>query len=297
MDERVAQIRSFNRTVTRRVGVLDSSFLGGGLPLGHARLLFEIGGGVTEIRQLRQVLDLDSGYVSRILRSLERRGLLTTAAAGEDARVRVARLTAAGRAKLEELERRSEEGARSWLQPLTRSQQDRLLSAMAEVERWLRASEVEIRVEDPSSEAALWCRDRFFAELARRFDGGFDPRLSISADPEALDPPAGYFFVATLTGCPVGCGALKLDREGRRPAVGQVKRMWVSEELRGLGVGRRMLETIEAQAREAGVRMLRLETNRSLTEAQALYLSSGFREVEPFNQEPYAHVWFEKSLD
>jgi ribosomal protein S18 acetylase RimI-like enzyme len=73
--------------------------------------------------------------------------------------------------------------------------------------------------------------------------------------------------------------------------------MWVSEELRGLGVGRRMLETIEVQAREAGVRTLRLETNLSLTEAQALYLRSGFREVEPFNEEPYAHVWFEKSLD
>jgi GNAT superfamily N-acetyltransferase len=120
--------------------------------------------------------------------------------------------------------------------------------------------------------------------------------LSISADPGALVPPAGYFFVATLAGSPVGCGALKLDREGRRPTVAQVKRMWVSEEIRGLGVGRRMLEAIEAQAREAGVRVLRLETNRSLIEAQALYLSSGFREVEPFNEEPYAHVWFEKSL-
>jgi GNAT superfamily N-acetyltransferase len=168
---------------------------------------------------------------------------------------------------------------------------------MAEVERWLRASEIEIRVEDPSSEAALWCRDRFFAELAQRFEGGFDPRLSISADPEELVPPAGYFFVATLTGRPVGCGALKLDPEGRHSTMGQVKRMWVSEELRGLGVGRRMLETIETRAREVGVRVLRLETNRTLTEAQALYLASGFRKVEPFNEEPYAHVWFEKSLD
>ncbi len=72
--------------------------------------------------------------------------------------------------------------------------------------------------------------------------------------------------------------------------------MWVRADARGLGVGRRLLETLEALAREFGLRMLRLETNRSLTEAQTLYRKCGYLEVAPFNDEPYAHHWFEKRM-
>jgi ribosomal protein S18 acetylase RimI-like enzyme len=98
--------------------------------------------------------------------------------------------------------------------------------------------------------------------------------------------------VARLSGEPVGCGALKLH--GRAPA--EVKRMWVSSRARGLGVGRRILEALEQQARERGVRTVRLETNRSLREAIGLYRSAGYAEVRAFNTEPYADHWFSKRL-
>jgi GNAT superfamily N-acetyltransferase len=114
---------------------------------------------------------------------------------------------------------------------------------------------------------------------------------SISADADELTPPAGIFVLARLAGQPIGCGALKV--KPRR--IGEVKRMWVDAAARGLGVGRRLLETLEAEARNFGLRTLRLETNRSLVEAQALYRRTGYREVAPFNDEPYAHHWFEKT--
>jgi GNAT superfamily N-acetyltransferase len=91
----------------------------------------------------------------------------------------------------------------------------------------------------------------------------------------------------------VGCAAIKFH--GAAPA--EVKRMWVAESVRRLGVGRRLLAAIEAHARDRGVRTLRLETNRALVEAIALYRSTGYQEVPAFNDEPFADHWFEKDLD
>lgn len=76
----------------------------------------------------------------------------------------------------------------------------------------------------------------------------------------------------------------------------EIKRMWTAPDARGLGIARRVLRWLESKAREAGLTRLRLETNRALMEAQALYLGEGYREVAPFNAEPYAHHWFEKRL-
>jgi DNA-binding MarR family transcriptional regulator/GNAT superfamily N-acetyltransferase len=294
MDERIAQIRLFNRVITRRIGALDTSFLGAGLSLGKARLLFEIASGVTEVRRLREVLGLDSGHMSRMLRSLENKRLIETSVDAEDGRARNVLLTKAGRAKLNQLERKSDEGALSWLAPLSEGLQTRLQAAMAEVVRILKASEVTIQPEDPRSDAAVWCIEQFFQELRSRFEAGFDPDLTVSANPVEITPPNGFFLLATLPGQPVGCAALKLSDGG---AVGEVKRMWVSQEVRGLGVGRRLLEAVEARARKSGVKLLRLSTNRTLTEAQTLYRANGFAQIELFDDEPYAHLAFAKRLD
>jgi DNA-binding MarR family transcriptional regulator/GNAT superfamily N-acetyltransferase len=288
----IEQVRSFNRVVTQSVGALQDHYLSRSLPLGEARVLWEIGADGCDVRTLRARLDLDSGYLSRLLRSLERAGLVRVRPSAGDRRVRTASLTAAGRRERDLLDRRSDELAQSLLAPLSESQRERLVTAMGEVERLLTAGLVRIDVVDPESPAALYCLGEYYAEIGRRFEDGFDHTISLAATPEQLRPPAGLFVVAFLHGEPVGSGALKFH--GRRP--GELKRMWVAPQARGLGLGRRLLVELERLAVEHGVRTLRLETNKSLVEAIALYRSSGWREVEAFNDERYAHHWFEKRL-
>jgi DNA-binding MarR family transcriptional regulator/GNAT superfamily N-acetyltransferase len=287
----VAQIRRFNRTVTQQAGALHGDFLGRDRSLGASRLLFEIGREGIEIRRLRGRLGLDSGYLSRLLRSLEAEQLIRTGPSPHDARVRIVTLTAAGQRELALLNRLSDRAARSLLDGLSASQRAALTSAMGTVERLLLARAVWLEVVNPRVPAARYCVARYFEELAARFEAGFDPARSISADAAELTPPRGYFVLATLNGDPVGCGALKC-----RADFGEIKRMWVARSSRGMGVGKRILERLELLARNRRIPRVRLETNRTLTEAQALYRASGYREVSPFNDEPYAHHWFEKPL-
>jgi DNA-binding MarR family transcriptional regulator/GNAT superfamily N-acetyltransferase len=288
----VAQVRQFNRLVTERVGALDDHFLSRNRPLGEARVLWEIGPDGCDVRALRSRLNLDSGYLSRLLRSLEQAGLATVEPNEHDRRIRTVRLTEAGLAERAVLDERSDALAKSFLAPLNAVQRERLVAAMDDVERLLTAAMVDIRVTDPADPEARYCMREYFAELDRRFDVGFDPAASISADDDELRPPAGLLLVATLRTEPIGCGALKFH-DG---APTELKRMWVASSARGLGVGRRLLTELEREAARHGSRIVRLETNQSLTEAIALYRSSGYVEVAPFNDEPYAHHWFEKRL-
>ena len=289
--EAISQIRSFNRTVTHQIGALDSHFLGRDRSLGSSRLLFEIGAEGIEVRQLRARLGLDSGYTSRLLRGLEAEGLIRTRASSSDARVRFVMLTTAGRKELTVLNRLSDEAAAALLNRLTETKRPALVSAMGTVERLLLASAVRLRVENPRSRAARYCLGHYFDELAARFETGFDPALTIPAATEDLTPPHGFFVLATLNGQPVGCGALKCHATH-----GEIKRMWVTTSCRGLGIGKSILHRLEDLARERSLPLVRLETNKALTEAQSLYKSSGYREVRPFNDDPYAHHWFEKAL-
>lgn len=290
--EHIAQVRRFNRLVTQRAGALDDHFLGRDRPLGESRVLYEIGPHGEDLRELRARLGLDSGYLSRLVQSLAAAGLVKLRAGPEDERVRRAHLTAAGLAEVEEMNRRSDRAAEAILTPLTQSQRERLVAAMTEVHRLLRAAGARIERVDPASPAARWCVSQYFAELAGRFEEGFDPGRSIPADDDELRPPRGAFLMASVDGEPVACGALKTIS----PGFGSLKRMWVAGSMRGLGFGRRMLAALEDQARELGLSTVRLETNRSLTEAIRLYRDTGYVEVAPFNDEPYAHHWFEKRL-
>jgi DNA-binding MarR family transcriptional regulator/GNAT superfamily N-acetyltransferase len=292
LEAAVGQVRSFNRLVTQRVGALNDHYLSRDRPLGEARLLWEIGVEGCDARELRARLDLDSGYLSRLLRSLEAAQLVRLQPNEDDKRVRTVRLTPAGLAERELLDRRSDELARSFLEPLTEPRRARLVAAMAEVERLLTAALVEIRVVDPADPNAQMCLREYFADLGRRFETGFDPVLSIPAELHELRPPAGVFLVATLRSEPVGCGGLKFH--GDEPT--ELKRMWVADPVRGLGIGRRLLSELENRSAAAGAGVVRLETNKALTEAIGLYRSAGYREVDAFNDEPYAHHWFEKQL-
>jgi DNA-binding MarR family transcriptional regulator/GNAT superfamily N-acetyltransferase len=288
----VDQVRRFNRAVTQRAGALEDAFLSRGRPLGQARVLWEIGPEGRDLKTLRAGLDLDSGYLSRLLRALESDGLVTVEPGGADARVRTARLTEDGQAERAELDRLSDEAAAALLRPLSMPQQDRLVAAMAEVERLLAVAAVQVAVYDPRHPDAQRALRAYVTELARRFEDGFDPGRSNSATEAEMSPPAGLFLMATLHGEAVGCGALKFH--GGAPA--EIKRMWVASGVRGLGLGRRLLAELEAQAQAHGVRTVRLETNRALDEAISLYRAAGYREVAAFNDEPYAHHWFEKMI-
>jgi DNA-binding MarR family transcriptional regulator len=288
----IASVRRFNRIVTQRVGVLDDDHLGRGRTLREDRLLWEIGVDGGDLRDLRARLDLDSGYLSRLLRSLEGAGLVEVTPSPTDGRVRTARLTRAGRREVGHLDRRSDDLARSILDPLAERDRDRLVAAMGEVERLLTAALVVVDVADPDSPEGRHCLDAYYAELNTRFDTGFDPSVSRPADGDVLRPPVGLLLVATLRRTPVGCGALKLH--GKQPA--EIKRMWVAPDARGLGVGRRLLADLEQQVRARGIRRVRLDTNATLVEAIAMYRSSGYIEIPAFNDEPYAHHWFEKRL-
>jgi DNA-binding MarR family transcriptional regulator/GNAT superfamily N-acetyltransferase len=288
----INQIRSFNRTVAEGIGALNDHFLGRGRPMGESRLVWEIGAQGVDLRVLRERLGLDSGYLSRTLTSLEKQGLVVLEARPDDRRVRRAVLTATGRSEREELERLSDTVAGGMLEPLNEAQRKRLVAAMAEVERLLQPSLMRFAIEDPASGDARWCIEQYFAELDARFDAGFDPSISLSADARELTAPHGALIVARLRGAALGCVALKFH--GKAPA--ELKRMWVSESARGLGVGRRLLAEAEKHALQSGAKAVRLETNKSLLEAIRLYRQSGYSEVAPFSDEPYADHWFEKAL-
>ena len=291
-DQRIDRVRSFNRSVTQRVGALSDRYLARDRPLGEARLLWEIGTDGCEVRALRRRLDLDSGHASRLLRSLEAAGMVRVAPSPADRRIRVARLTSAGLAERAVVDRRSDEQAESMLAPLDHDQRERLVDAMRTVERLLTLASVEIRPVDPTHPDARQCLRAYFEELNRRSESGFDPAAGVTAEPHEITPPAGCLLIAYLRAEPVGCGAVK-HLSG---APSDIKRMWVSPSARGLGIGRRLLAELEACVQRSGATVARLETNRALVEAIALYRSAGYREVPAFNDEPFADLWFEKRL-
>ena len=220
-------------------------------------------------------------------------GLIRIAASHTDARVRTATLTGRGQAERALLDERSDELAWSFLEPLTDAKRERLVAAMDEVERLLTSALVELQVLDPADPRADYCLRAYYAELDSRFATGFDPDQALPLELYEMRAPAGLFVVAMLHGEPVGCGGLKFHR--RAPT--ELKRLWVSPKVRGLGVGRRLVADLEERASTmASSRFLQLDTNATLVEAIALYRSGGYEEVEPFNDEPYANHWFRKRL-
>lgn len=286
------RVRSFNRRVTLRTGLLDGSYLGRGRPLGQARLLFEIGPHGADLSALRERLSLDSGYMSRLLKSLASQGLVAIEDDPEDRRRRRLTLTPLGLEEWYAYDRMSDEFAYSLLQPLSDAQRQRLVAAMAEVETLMAAASVSIAPESADSQDARACVEAYFRELSERFEEGFDPDHGGYAGTPTPDDES-TFLVARLDGLAVGCGMLKkLDTK-----TAEIKRMWVSPDARGLGIARRLLESLETLAMGSNVQRIRLDTNRSLGEAQALYRKAGYEAIERYNDNPYADFWFEKVLE
>ena len=283
-------LRRFNRTYTQRIGALDESFLGLGLPLGAARLVFEIGETGATVRDLRVRLGLDSGHLARQLRRLEDDGLVVVAPDADDRRRRTAQLTTKGRALRTRLDDRSEELARRLVAPLTDRQQERLTQALATADLLVRAATVDIRAVDPETAEARTAIDLYFAELDRRFPDGFDPGPASYHDMSAGQ--GGAFVLATSEGEPVACGGVRDLGDG----VGEIKRMWVHPGWRGAGLGSRLLRALEDACRALGHTTVRLDTNRTLVEAVSMYERSGYRHIERYNDNPYAQAFFQKEI-
>jgi DNA-binding MarR family transcriptional regulator/GNAT superfamily N-acetyltransferase len=290
MLDAISRVRRFNRAVTSEVGALDTSFLGRGRPLGAARVLNAIGHGRSEVAEIRDYLGLDSGLMSRLLRGLEDEGMIETTAHPEDARRRIAKLTRSGRREFNAYEALSNSQAAAMLARHARP--DALLAAMDMIGSALGYGRVSLQETDPRSEEARYCLGEYYAELARRFAQGFE--ITRSRDPDAQDMlrPHGVFVVAISDGLPIGCVGLK----GTGREFAEIKRLWVAPSARGLGLGRRLMQAAETAARELSIRLLRLDTNSALPEAGQLYRSSGWREIDRFNDDPYPDLFFEKRL-
>lgn len=289
--ESTAILRRFNRSYTQRIGALDESFLGLGLPLGGARLLFEIGAeDAPTVHRLRARLGLDSGYLSRLLRSLEEQGLVSVEPDPADRRRRLVSLTARGRRTRRRLDDRSEQLAAGLLEPLSARQRERLSEALATADLLVRAATVQLEEVDPTDPDARGAVQHYFDELDRRFETGFD--AGAGDDPQLYRPPHGTFVVARSDGDPVACGGVQPLPDG----TAEIKRMWVHDDWRGAGLGARMLRRLEDDAREAGYAVIRLDTNSVLTEAIAMYERAGYQPIERYNDNPYARCWFEKGL-
>jgi DNA-binding MarR family transcriptional regulator/ribosomal protein S18 acetylase RimI-like enzyme len=297
--EAVDRIRDFNRWYTRRLGVLTDRYLGTDRPLSEARLLYEIGDGST-VRQLRTRLGLDSGHLSRLLRSLEDDGLVRTRPHPDDGRVRVASLTAAGIRERTELDARSRAGIGEWLRPLTAGQRERLVAAQAEVRRLLRLAAVTVTAVPDDAADARWCLAAYAAELAGRFPEGYDESAllrpgELAAGPGGPAGPAvrpGEFLLARDEDEPVGCGVW----QRLAPGVAEIRHVWVAPAARGIGLGRRLLGALEDAAAAHGHHTVRLGTHAALTEAIALYRAGGYREIPPYDASPYNQLAFEKAL-
>ncbi len=254
-------------------------------------MLNAIGHGRSDVAEIRDYLGLDSGLMSRLLRSLEDEGLIETTAHEDDARRRVATLTRAGRREFAAYEALSNTQAEGFLGAAFAARgaaggdgPDRL-GADARARRAGRDGSA------AAKQHAIACGE-YYSELGRRFKQGFD--VSLSRDPDAKDMrrPRGTFIVAMSDTLPIGCVGLK----GTDHGYAEIKRLWVAPAARGLRLGRRLMDAAENAARDLGITLLRLDTNSALAEAGQLYRTTGWREIPRFNDDPYPDLFFEKHI-
>ena len=287
--EHVTAFRRFNRYFTRRIGVLDDHYLGQDRPLGEARLLFEIGDGMS-LRELRSRLGLDAGYLSRMAKALQAQGMVTLSAHPEDSRLRMIEPTAAGRVEVKEQNRRANLVAAGLLDGLSEPQRAELAGALATAQRLLRLASITVTLVDGAAPDARACLDGYAADIDERFPEGFDKDDLVA--PQEVSGDAGAFFVAYEEDRPVGCGALRR----LEPGVGEIRHVWVHPAARRHGLARRLLDALEQEAVARHLSVVRLDTHAALTEAQAMYRACGYTAIPAYDDNVYASHWFEKRL-
>lgn len=153
--------------------------------------------------------------------------------------------------------------------------------------------EIMFTVVDPESEPAIEAMTNYFNELNATFRTGFDVAAALASGLDAMRPPTGTFLVALAgNGQVLGCGGVQaLD-----DAAAEIRRMWIAPPARGIGLGREMLRQLEEAARAMGFSQAVLDSNSVLTPAISLYERAGYVPTEPFNDNPYADVWYIRQL-
>lgn len=298
---RVAELRRFNRFYTQRIGVLEEGLLRSPFSLTEARVLYEVARGERPTAaQLGKRLGLDRGYLSRILRGFERRGLISRTRSADDRRLGLLALTDAGATAFGELDARSQTETGALLAGLGESEQTRLVAAAATIERLLGASLGEpaggwlLRPHQPgdlgwvvSRHGALYAQEygwdmRFealVAEIAAKFLAGCDPRRE-------------RCWIAELDGETVGSVMLV----AQSPMVAKLRLLLVEPRARGHGIGARLVAECLRFARDAGYQRMSLWTNSVLVAARRIYERAGFQltDAQPhrsFGQDLVGETW------
>lgn len=290
---RIEAVRRFNRFYTRRIGVLGAGLDGGAFSLPEARLMFEIvhwSGAAPgpAASDLARTLELDAGYVSRLLRGLERRGMLSRGKADHDARRHVLRASAAGRRAFAAQEAAARRSVSAMLAPLDEPARADLVEAMGRIESLLDASPAAgaapLVLRGPRPGDPGWVVSRHGAIYAREFGWNIEFEALV-ADIVArvvrrFDPAREGWWIAERDGRPVG--SVCLVRKSAR--VAQLRLLFVDAAARGAGVGRVLVDTCTAFARAHGYRRIELWTHANLEAARRIYASAGYRmqDAEPY---------------
>ncbi len=278
---RVEAVRRFNRFYTRRIGALRAGLLGSPHPLPEARLLYELGQrGKCTATDLGRELDLDLGYLSRLLQSLKRRGLAQARPSPDDARRSLLSLTARGRKSFSTLDARSRDEVSDMLAKLPPSEQARLVEAMTTVEKLLThgssasLSSIELRAHRPG--AMGWVVHRHGALYAQEY--GWDERFEglvaaiVAKFVARFDPARERCWIAEMDGEPVG--SVFVVKHNKHTA--KLRLLLIEPAARGRGLGKRLVQECIAVSRAQGYRKLVLWTQSNLAAARGIYQSCGF---------------------
>ncbi|WP_406736739.1 GNAT family N-acetyltransferase [Thioclava sp. GXIMD4215] len=285
----VKRLRRFNRVVTLELGALDQSFLGRGRPLLEARVLHAVGSGVSDVGDLRERLNLDSGLMSRLLRKLEAEELIVLSPDPKDGRRKRILRTRKGEREFDAYEALSDQAAQTVLNRV--KDKEEFLKAVDLVASVIGRERIEIVEVDPDDARAIACVNAYVAELSRRFGEDFDRARSGEPEADAMRPPRGTFLLALSEGVAMGCVAVK--DMGERA---EIKRLWVDPSARGMRLAHRLMREAETRAYDLGHRELVLDTSARLPEARAFYLKTGWGEIARYNDNPYADHFFGKEL-
>lgn len=277
----VAAVRRFNRFYTRRIGVLTDHYLGKEYTLPEARVLYELGhDGPTTATQLGRALDLDLGYLSRLLQGLKRRRLVQVTPSAEDGRQRALSLTPAGRRAYAGLDESSRRATGEMLKPLEKAHREHLVAAMGAVQRLLAKEQPEIRLRPHRAGDMGWVVARHGALYAKEYGWGarFEALVAdvVAAFLRNFDARRERCWIAEAGGEPVG-SVLLVKKDA---TTAQLRLLLLEPRARGQGLGRRLVEECIAFARRCGYRKLMLWTHENLTAARAIYAKAGFRLVK-----------------